>query len=175
MSILKKIGRIIVNFFEYQLPSILFIIMFVVFLLNIISRTPLFKTLTWTNEASVNLFAVIGLLVVGTSLREEDHVVFDMVYNKLKPLGQCIFRIISAVLIIIFFGWALPGTLQALVKTRSMTSILRIPNYIIFSFYPLMLICTIIRMTYRLILDIKALICKAYKQSYNAEEKEGLI
>ena len=149
--------------------------MFLVFLLNVFFRYVLRNPLNWTFELSINAFVVVGLLGACATYRTEDHVVFDLLYTRLDAKGQVILRIISYAIVIVFFTLALPGALRYLWKLRAVTSIMKIPSRLIFLSFPLLLISTVLRSAYRLVLDIKAVRDKTYVQTYNTEERETLI
>jgi TRAP-type C4-dicarboxylate transport system permease small subunit len=82
---------------------------------------------------------------------------------------------ISNVIVIAFFSIALPASIKYLVKLRAVTSIMRIPLRFVFSSFPILMISTVLRSAYRLVLDFKAFRTKSYVQSYNTEEGDGLI
>jgi C4-dicarboxylate transporter DctQ subunit len=175
MKLLKRIGRWLVDFIEIYLPIAVFVMLFIAFLLNIFFRYVLKNPLNWTFEFSVNAFVVVGLLGACTAYRKEDHVVFDLVYARQKPKGQTILRMISHSLVIVFFVAALPWTIITLWTLRSETSIMKIPDKFIFSSLVILMISTICRSAYRLVLDIKAFRNKTYVQTYNTEAKDALI
>ncbi len=175
MKVWKRIGRGMVDFVEIYLPVATFVALFIVFLLNIVFRYVIRNPLNWTFEFSVNAFVIVGLLGACIAYRREDHVVFDLVYAKLKPRGQNIFRILSCVLVIGFLLAALPKTAIYLLKLPAVTSIMKIPDKFIFSSLLILMVSTISRSAYRLVMDIKAFRNKTYVQTYNTEAKDALI
>ncbi len=175
MKYLKMIGRWFVDFVEVILPSIVFVLLFLVFLDNVLFRYVLKNPQNWTFEASTTTFVVMGLLGMCTAYRKEDHVVFDLVYAKLSPKYQNLMRMISFVVVIAFFAAAIPPSLVYLWKLPSVTSIMKIPERLIFLTFPIFMISTVCRSAYRLVLDIKAFRDKTYVQSYNTAEKDALI
>jgi TRAP-type C4-dicarboxylate transport system permease small subunit len=172
---LKKAARWLVDFIEIYLPIAVFVVMFIVFMINIISRYVLRNPQNWTFEFSVNAFVIVGLLGACAAYRLEDHVVFDLVYARRNPRGQNIMRMISYAIVIVFLSVALPSTLRSLWNNPAVTSIMRIPDKVIFVSLPVMMISMIARSAYRLVLDIKAFRNKTYVQTYNTEEKDALI
>ncbi len=175
MKLLKRIGRGIVDFIEIYLPIAVFLAMFVVFLINIISRYVLRNPQSWTFEFSTNAFVVVGLLGAGIAYRLEDHVVFDLVYARRSPRGQALMRMISCAIVIVFLAIALPSTLRSLWNNPAVTSIMKIPDRFIFAVLPVMMISMVARSVYRLVLDIRAFRNKTYVQTYNTEEKDALV
>jgi TRAP-type C4-dicarboxylate transport system permease small subunit len=175
MKLLKRIGRWLVDFIEIYLPVSVFVMMFIVFLINIFFRYVLRNSLNWTFEFSVNSFVIVGLLGACIAFRKEDHVVFDLVYAKRTPRGQNILRMLSNVFVIGFFTAALPRTIIYLWTLRAMTSIMKIPDKYIFLSLLILMISTICRSAYRLVKDIKAFRNRTYVQTYNREAKDALI
>jgi C4-dicarboxylate transporter DctQ subunit len=175
MKLLKRIGRWIVDFVEVYLPIAVFVVMFIVFLVNIFFRYVIRNPMNWTFEFSVNSFVIVGLLGACAAYRKEDHVVFDLLYTRVKPKGQSILRMISYVLVIVFFAAALPGVVMNLWTLPAVTSIMKIPDKVIFASFPILMFSTICRSAYRLVLDIKAFRNKTYVQTYNVGEKDALI
>ncbi len=172
---LKKAVRWIIDLFEVHIPIAVFIMLFIVFLINVLFRYVIRNPQNWTFEFSVNSFVIVGLLGACTAYRKEDHVVFDLLYSRISEKSKNIFRIISYVFIIIFFSLAIPGSIRYLIKLRAVTSIMKIPLKIIFSSFPILLISTVLRSAYRLVLDIKSFKNKTYIQLYNNNEEEKMI
>jgi len=175
MRQIRKAARRFADFIEVQLPIAVFVMLFLAFLINVFFRYVVRNPQNWTFELSINSFVVVGLLGACAAYRTEDHVVFDLLYTRLNSKGQNILRMISNVIVIVFFSIALPASINYLVKLRAVTSIMRIPLRIVFSSFPILMISTVLRSAYRLFLDIKAFRNKTYVQSYNTEEGDGLI
>jgi C4-dicarboxylate transporter DctQ subunit len=175
MKLVKKAARWIVDFIEVYLPIGVFVLLFIVFLINIFFRYVLRNPQNWTFELSVNAFVIVGLLGACAAYRLEDHVVFDLVYTRRNPRGQNIMRMISYAIVIVFLAVALPSTLRSLLNNPAVTSIMKIPDKLIFVSLPVMMISMIARSAYRLVLDIKAFRNKTYVQTYNTGEKDALI
>lgn len=175
MERLKKAARWVADFVEVHLPVAVFVMLFLAFLLNVFCRYVLRNPQNWTFELSVNAFVIVGLLGACAAYRTEDHVIFDLLYTRLDARGQNILRILSYVIVIIFFTVALPASVLYLVKLRALTSIMRIPRRFIFMAYPILLLSTVLRSAYRLALDIKAFKEKTYVQRYNTAKKDTLI
>jgi TRAP-type C4-dicarboxylate transport system permease small subunit len=174
MKQIMKAARWLADFIEVYLPIAVFVALFLAFLTNVFFRYVVKDPQNWTFEFSVNAFVVVGLLGACAAYRKEDHVVFDLLYTRLNARGQNILRVVGYIIVIIFFSTALPGSMRYLVKLPAVTSIMRIPLRFVFVAYPILLISTVIRSAYRLILDIKAYRNKTYTQVYNIEERDAL-
>lgn len=175
MKLLRKIGRVVADVVEVYLPVGVFVLLFVVFLINVFFRYVLRNPQNWTFELSVNSFVIVGLLGACAAYRREDHVVFDLVYARVSPRGQNIMRILSYLLVIAFFLAALPGIVRYVWKFPAVTSILYIPERFIFASFPILMVSTIIRSAWRLALDVKALLARTYVQAYNTGDRDALI
>ena len=175
MRQIRKVARWFTDFIEVHLPIAVFVMLFLAFLINVFFRYVVKNPQNWTFELSINSFVVVGLLGACAAYRTEDHVVFDLLYAKLNSKGQNILRIVSYVIIIAFFSVALPGSVRYLVKLPAVTSIMRIPLRFVFLSFPILMISTVLRSAYRLVLDIKALKNKTYIQSYNTGKRDALI
>jgi TRAP-type C4-dicarboxylate transport system permease small subunit len=174
MTQLNKAGRWFADFVEVYLPVGVFLMLFVAFLTNVFFRYVVRNPQNWTFELSINAFVVVGLLGACAAYRREDHVVFDLLYTRMNAKGQNILRMVSYVIVIVFFLVALPPTIWYLVRLPSVTSIMGIPERYIFVSLPILMISTILRSAYRLALDIKAFRNKTYLQSYNAADRDVL-
>jgi len=172
---MNKVARWFTDFIEVHLPVTVFVMLFLAFLMNVFFRYVLRNPQNWTFELSINAFVIVGLLGACAAYRTEDHVVFDLLYTRLNPRGQNILRIMSYVTVILFFTVAIPASVMYLVKLRAVTSIMRIPRRYIFLSYPILLISTVLRSAYRLVLDIRAFRDKTYVQRYNTEQRDTLI
>lgn len=175
MDRLKRIGRLIAEVVELYLPITVFLLMFVVFMINIVTRYIFKNPQNWTLEFSVNSFVIIGLVGACAAYRKEDHVVFDLFYNRASQKGKVMMRILSYALIILFFLAALPGTFYYLTHHKAISSILRIPYNYIFVSFPVLLVSVVIRSAYRMVLDIRSLRNGTYLQTYNTEKEDELI
>ena len=175
MKLMKKTARWFADFLEVYLPIAVFLLMFITFLVNIVFRYVLRDPQNWTFEFSVYSFVVVGLLGACAAYRKEDHVTFDLLYAGLKPRGQNILRMISYLIVIASLAAIIPASVRYLLKLPTVTSIMKIPEGIIFMSFPVLLVSTVCRSVYRLVLDVKAFRNKTYVQSYNTEEKDALI
>jgi TRAP-type C4-dicarboxylate transport system permease small subunit len=174
MKLLKKVARCFADVLEVYLPIAVFVALFLVFLTNIFFRYILKNPQNWTFEFSTYSFVVVGLLGACAAYRKEDHVIFDLVYTRLSSRGQNILRMISYVIVIVFFLVAIPESIVSLARLPTVTSIMKIPERIIFLSFPVLMASTVCRSAYRLVMDIKAFRNRTYVQTYNAEAKDAL-
>lgn len=168
----RNVWDVLVDVIEIYIPSVAFIILFIMFLLGIICRYVLKNPQTWTFEISRVSFLWAVILAGCIADRDGSHVLFDMIYVKTSPRTQCIMRIISNALIAVFITCLIPSTVQYLLRMNSQpTSILGLPMSLVFIPFLILFICSIARALYRLIQDIQGFRKKIYVQSYN--QKKG--
>jgi TRAP-type C4-dicarboxylate transport system permease small subunit len=175
MSRLKQAAHWFADFVEIYLPVTVFVMLFLAFLTNVFFRYIMRNPQNWTFELSVNAFVVVGLVGACAAYRKEDHVVFDLLYARMGARGQNILRLVSYSIVIIFFLIALPPTVWYLVRLPSVTSIMGIPDRYIFLSFPILMVSTILRSAYRLVLDVKAFRNRTYVQAYNRKDREAAI
>jgi TRAP-type C4-dicarboxylate transport system permease small subunit len=155
----KKIGQFFIDIPEKYISSIAFTTLFVVFVLQIFFRYVLNRPLIWPYEVSI--FAFIWTAVLGAcyAKRHNVHVVFSLVYDKMNPLGQLIFRLIGNSLIMIAFVIALYPTYDYIRFMRVERSVqLKITFDIAFGPYLVFMVLIIGRMAVDVIRDVRKLV-----------------
>lgn len=156
--LLLRIGQFILDLFEIYIPVAAFSIMFIVFILQIFFRYFLNDPLTWPYE--VTIFGFIWTTILGAcyARRAREHVVFGIVYDKMKPRGQLVFRLLGNALIcvglIIAFGPTY-NYIQFMAFQKS--TVLKIPFDIAYSPYIVFSIIIIGRSAYDIFLDFRRL------------------
>lgn len=84
--------------------------MFILFLVQIVSRYILNLSLGWTIEACLTLWLWLVLWGAAFCLSDRDHVKFDLVYQMVSPTMRRVFAAISAAAIVIGIIYALPAS-----------------------------------------------------------------
>jgi TRAP-type C4-dicarboxylate transport system permease small subunit len=156
---LKKIGIFLLDLFEIYIPSLAFSIMFVVFVLQIFFRYFLNRPLTWPYE--VTIFAFIWTAILGACFarRHGVHVVFGLIYDKVSPKTQVIFRLIANGLIFAAFLIALkPSYEQVMFMAFKKSTVLKIPFHIAYSPYVVFVVLILGHTLYDLIIDVRKLL-----------------
>ena len=153
-TLLKKTGGFFLDLFEIYIPSVAFSIMFVVFVLQIFFRYFLNHPLTWPYEMTI--FAFIWTAVLGACFarRHAVHVVFGLIYDKVSPKTQLLFRLIGNGLIFAAFLIALqPSYEQIQFMAFKKSTVLKIPFNIAFFPYVVFVILILGHTCYDLIID----------------------
>ena len=158
-SVWKTIGQILIDIPEKYVSSVTFSILFIVFVLQIFFRYVLNRPLVWPYEVSI--FAFIWTVMLGAcyAKRHNVHVVFNLVYDRQKPLVQLIFRMIGNTAIVTAFCIALVPTFRFIRFMRNDRSVdLKIPFDIAYGPYLVFMVIIIVRVGLDLIADIRKLV-----------------
>jgi TRAP-type C4-dicarboxylate transport system permease small subunit len=121
-------------------------IMFVAFILQIVFRYFFNFPIGWTSELSVILWLYMALLGSAFWLKESDEIRFDLISERLGPLGRRVLSLVVAIAAIVLFGMALPATIKyvAFMKVES-TSYLKIRLDLLYSVYVVFALAVIVR------------------------------
>ena len=121
-------------------------IMFLAFLLQIVFRYFFNFPVGWTSELSVIAWLYMTLLGSAFWLKESDEIRFDLISDKLGPLGRRAVGLVVAAVAVVLFGMALPATVSyvAFMKVES-TSYLNIRLDLLYSVYVVFAVAVIVR------------------------------
>ena len=143
MVTLRKMGKIVINVFETYLPMISFLIMFIVFIIQIFFRYILQSPLSWTVE--VTQIAYIWTIFLGACFvaKKKEHICFSIVYDLFSEKTRAILTIIASGLIVFFLLLSIPSTLEYFkFLTRRKTNVLFIRFHIAYFPYLVFLAMT---------------------------------
>lgn len=162
--ILKRIGLIALNFIEVYVPTVVFIMLFIAFMLQIFYRYFLVP-LTWPLEFTLIAFIWITLLGACFAQRDNSHVKFSMIYDNAKPRTKTWMRITGNILLFISFCVSFYPTYKYVnFMSFKKSNVLKIPMDIAFSPYIVFLIIIIGRIGYDIIIDFKKVYQKKEKR-----------
>jgi TRAP-type C4-dicarboxylate transport system permease small subunit len=114
--------------------------------------------LTWTLEFTLIAFVWVTLLGACFAQRDSSHVMFTMIYDKVKPRTQIWMRIVGNTLVFIAFSISLYPTYRYInFMSFKKSDVLKIPMNIAFSPYIVFLIIMIGRLGYDIVTDFKKL------------------
>ena len=114
--------------------------------------------LTWTLEFTLIAFIWVTLLGACFAQRDSSHVMFTMIYDKVKPRTQIWMRIVGNTLVFIAFSISLYPTYRYInFMSFKKSDVLKIPMNIAFSPYIVFLIIMIGRLGYDIVTDYKKL------------------
>ena len=173
MKYVKVFFKGLVDFFEIYLTAGIFLSMFFSFLIGVYFRYVVRSPQSWTFELSSISILMLALLSSSTTQREDSHVVFDMIYLRMSPKVQIFMRILTSLLIVIFFGIAIPHTINYLFGMAGLyMQVIKIPRFIVFTPLPILLTMMFMRFAYKLYIDIKILKDKTYLEAQHTEAGE---
>ena len=152
---LRRIGLIVLNFIEVYVPTVVFIMLVIAFMLQIFFRYFLVP-LTWPLEFTLIAFIWITLLGACFAQRDNSHVKFSMIYDNAKPRTKIWMRITGNILLFISFCIAFYPTYKYVnFMSFKKSNVLKIPMNIAFFPYIVFLIIIIGRIGYDIIIDFK--------------------
>jgi TRAP-type C4-dicarboxylate transport system permease small subunit len=121
-------------------------IMFVAFIVQIVFRYVFNFPIGWSSELSVITWLYMTLLGSAFWLKESEEVRFDLISDRLGPVGRRVVGLIVAVAAVVLFGMALPATVKyvAFMKVES-TSYLKIRLDFLYSVYVVFAVAVVVR------------------------------
>lgn len=127
-------------------------IMFVCFILQIVFRYFLNFPVGWTSELSVIAWLYITLLGSAFWLKESEEIRFDLISDRLGPIGRRVAGFAVALCAIVLFGMALPASVDyvAFMKVES-SSYLKIRLDVLYSVYVVFAVAIIVRYGWALV------------------------
>jgi TRAP-type C4-dicarboxylate transport system permease small subunit len=141
----KKIGKKIVDFLGVFIPNITFLVIFLTFMVTIVSRY-FFKTpVTWSYEVSVLGYMWTMFFGVGKAMEADEHVVFGLVYDAVKPRTQFIFKVVYNTFLLILLVICFVPCFQSMVGKKMVTGVLKLPYTVVFAPFMYMLAEIIVR------------------------------
>ena len=119
-------------------------LMFLAFVVQITSRYVFNYPLGWTLELCLTMWLWTVFWGASFSLRNEDHVRFDMIYLNVSPKAKRWLAAIAAIAIVVTMLVALPRTYDfiSFLKIKK-SGTLRIPLMYVFSVYLVFMVATI--------------------------------
>lgn len=126
-------------------------VMFLSFMLQIVSRYVFQSPIGWTLEVCLTTWLWLVFWASAFCLRDRDHVRFDMFYIAGSPAVRRVFAIVSAVAIIAGIAAALPATIDYITFYKiKKSATLRIRLDVVFSVYAVFAVAIIARYTLRI-------------------------
>ena len=124
----------------------LFLMLFIVFVIQITARFGLNKPLAWTDELAVILYVWIILWAAAFVVPEREHVAFDLLWNKAGPRTRQVMQIVGNVLVggLALFG--IPATWDYVYfMKREGTPVLGLPFMWVFLPFVFLLVALVFR------------------------------
>lgn len=158
MDNVKKWGKKATDFLGYFIPNVTFTIIFLTFMLTIISRYVLKKPVAWSYEISVLAYMWTMFFGVGKALEADEHVVFGLVYDTLGDKGKTICKIVYNLLLIVLIGLAFVPCVHSMLSKKMVTGVLKLPYTVVFAPFIYMFAEVFIRCVIDMVHNCRALI-----------------
>jgi len=136
MRLVKRLIALLQNIVELYVPAASFVLMFVVFVLEIFCRYILNQPLDWAYEVTVSCYLWMVVLGACYAQRCRSHVVFTLLYDKLSPRFKALISFLGNGLIAFAFAWSFWPSVQMIEFMKMQkTSVLRIGLNVVYSPY----------------------------------------
>lgn len=156
-SILKSTWALGLDVVEMYVPMAVFALLFITFIVQIFCRYFLVP-LTWPLELTLLCFVWTALLGGLLAKRNDDHVVFSMVYDSVNPGAKLAMRLIGNLMLFTSFCIALyPSYDYVVFMGFKKSNVLRIPMDFAFSPFIVFLVFMLGRIGRDLWIDLKKL------------------
>jgi len=112
----------------------IFGLLFAVFIVQVGMRFLLNRPLAWSDELIVILYIAMVFWSAAALLKERDHVMLDLVYERLPPAGKRVFALAGAGLMAALLLWLLPQAFDYVrFMHREKTPVLDVPFSLVFA------------------------------------------
>ena len=135
----------VIDVFSEGITSISFLVIFVVFMAQIIARYFFKTSIGWSNEVSILGYMYCMYFGTGRALTADEHVVFSLVYDKLPNVGKLISKLLCYTAMIVLLGVTIVPSYNAIMKMTNVTGVLKMPYKVVFFPYMWLLVETMIR------------------------------
>lgn len=128
----------------------LFAVVFIGFVIQVMSRYVFRNPLGWSAEAIMIVFIWAFFWAAAFSVPLRGHISLDILYNSLPPQGRRWASIVQLAAIAIIFALALPATWDYVYFMRKIpTGALEIPFIYVFAAFPMFMVAIIMRASIR--------------------------
>ena len=141
---------------ELYIPAASFVIMFIVFVLQIFCRYVLRAPLQWAYEITVSCYLWLVVLGACYAQREHAHVLFTLIYDKMPTRLRAFAACLGNALIFFAFAWSLPTSIRFVdFMKMQKTSVLKIGLNIVYAPYIPFLIMMLVYMGIEIVRDFR--------------------
>ncbi len=128
------------------LGGLLFIVLFLVFVVQITARFAFNKPLAWSDEAAVILYVWIILWAAATMVPQREHVAFDLVWNLANARWRRILQVLGNALVGSLALVALPASWDYVrFMAREGTPVLGVPLMAVYLPFIVLLLAMVLR------------------------------
>ncbi len=95
MNLLNKILKYIEILITYIIPLASFIVLFILFIMQVFFRYVLKEPISWSSELITVMYVFLIFLGAAYTGKTHEHMVFPLVYEKASQKVQCILQIVG--------------------------------------------------------------------------------
>jgi len=144
--------------------------MFVIFILQIVTRYMIDAPLGWTVEVLLTLWLWLVFWASAFCVKDKDHIRFDMLSRAVPRKARRVFAIVTALIIAGAFAWSFLPTLDYILFYKiKKSAVLRIRLDYIFSIYGVFVVAIVSYYAWRAFAHIHP---RFYQKYYNYDEYE---
>ena len=158
MEGLKKVGKFLRDYVELYIPIASFLVMFCVFVIQIVARYVFNNPVPWAYEVTV--IGYLWMVVLGAcyAYRDRSHVTFTLVYDKLPVKGKAICGFLGNLLMAIAFIVMFVPACQMISQMKiQVTSVFKIGLNVVYSPFILFMIIILLYILSDMWLEIKVI------------------
>ncbi len=133
MDVLKKIGKAVMYLLGTIIPNLTFLLIFVTFMVTIVSRYVLKTPVPWAYEISILAYMWTMFFGVGRAMKHDEHVVFGLVYDSVGPRMKIVFEILSSLILVALLSIVFIPSVHSLLGKKMVTGVLKMPYTVVFS------------------------------------------
>ncbi len=133
MDMVKKIGRGVMYLLGTVIPNLTFLMIFLTFMITIVSRYVLKTPVPWAYEISILSYMWTMFFGVGKAMQNEEHVVFGLVYDSVGTKMKIVFEILNSLLLVILLSIVFIPSIHSLLAKRMVTGVLKLPYKVVFA------------------------------------------
>ena len=154
MEGLKKVGKFLRNCVELYIPIASFLIMFSVFVIQIVARYVFNSPVQWAYEVTVMGYLWMVVLGACYAYRDRSHVTFTLIYDKLPVKGKAVCAFLGNLLMAIAFAVMFMPACKMIGQMKiQVTSVLKIGLNIVYSPFVVFMIIILIYIISDMILE----------------------
>ena len=152
MARLKRIGKILLDALELYIPCVLFLVFFILFVVQIISRYVFNMGLNWSEEVCSYSYVWMVFLATSYAERTDGNIYFSMLHDALPSGGKRVMDALHQVILIAFYVYMIPSTYDLFAFfSRRYSVVLRVPLSICYGGYLLFVAISVGRAVVRLV------------------------
>ncbi len=129
------------------ISAALFIVMFLMFIIEIVFRYVLDDPISWSIEFIMVAFLVLLFFTAGLGLPLSRHISFNVLYSALPPMGKRIFTLVGNVVGGVILAASIPGVYRISVfEEGESTPILHVPFAVFYFTFLLFVVAFVVRL-----------------------------